>query len=274
MLEFSPANAKIKNLAKVRSLKKYLRNKRKVYSLDLLSGHSCPFAEECLSKAMEREDGSRYIQDGKNTIFRCFSASQEALFPGVYNRRKNNLDYLVGLIRNGISPLQLSILISEQLPKDLGILRVHVGGDFFNQKYFDAMLLTAAANHDKLFYAYTKSLKYWANQLSVIPDNFVLTASRGGRHDYLIDEHNLREAVVIADSQLCEKIAKQGQHNRINKHGSQFDGMPIDHDDSHAANPKKRNESFALLIHGSQPAGSDASKAKSNLGGVGSYGSK
>jgi hypothetical protein len=42
-------------------------------------------------------------------------------------------------------------------------------------------------------------------------------------------------------------------------------GLEIDHDDSHAADPNWRNLNFALLIHGSQPAGSKASKALQQL---------
>ena len=49
MVKFSKANAKIEALKQVESLQKYLEGK-KVYSFDLLSGFSCPFAKECLSK--------------------------------------------------------------------------------------------------------------------------------------------------------------------------------------------------------------------------------
>ena len=48
--------------------------------------------------------------------------------------------------------------------------------------------------------------------------------------------------------------------------------LEIDHDDSHAADVSKRDESFALLIHGVQPKGSKASAALKTLKGKGSYG--
>ena len=51
-------------------------------------------------------------------------------------------------------------------------------------------------------------------------------------------------------------------------------GLIIDHDDSHAANPSWRDESFALLIHGTQPAGSDAAVALKALKGKGTYSRK
>ena len=122
-----------------------------------------------------------------------------------------------------------------------GICRIHVSGDFFNQVYFDAWLQVAKRNPNRLFYAYTKSLVFWLNRLNDIPENFVLTASRGGLDDDLIEKHDLREAKVVFDENYKE--------------------LPIDDDDSHAAIPDTKNESFALLIHGSQPKGSDASRA-------------
>ena len=93
MVKWSEANAKIEALQTVESLKQYLEGK-KVYSFDLLSGFSCPFAHDCLSKAVEDSEGKRTIKDGPNTKFRCFSASQEVQYNGVYNRRKNNFDSL------------------------------------------------------------------------------------------------------------------------------------------------------------------------------------
>jgi hypothetical protein len=46
-------------------------------------------------------------------------------------------------------------------------------------------------------------------------------------------------------------------------------GFEIDHNDSHAM---KAGPSFALLIHGSQPAGSDAAKAIAALRKQGEFG--
>ena len=91
MLKFSNANAKIEALKKVPELAHYLYGKRKVYSFDMISGHTCPFADQCLSKAI-LVDGRRKIKDGPNTVFRCFSASQEVQYTNVYNLRKGNFD--------------------------------------------------------------------------------------------------------------------------------------------------------------------------------------
>lgn len=241
MLRFSKANAKLANLAKVEAIKPYLANKRKVYSLDLLSGWSCPYAVDCLSKV--HFNGTNYrLQDGPETKFRCFSASQEVAFPSAYRLRKNNYDSIKQFKRSW----EYAEHINNHMPADLGVCRVHVGGDFFNVEYFLGWVQVARLNPNRLFYAYTKSLPYWVQNMELIPANFVLTASYGGRKDAMIAEHNLPYSVVVFSPE--EAAAK---------------GLEIDHDDSHAADPTVRN--FALLIHGVQPAGSEASQAIKTL---------
>ena len=254
-LKISPANTKTVGLMKVRVLKPYLTGKRKVFSLDLLSGYSCPFADKCLSKVIIVKQGGierRRIKDGPNTEFRCFSASQEVLFPKTYDARNHNLDLLRNLKK---SPHLMSQEILKVLPKNVGIVRIHVAGDFFNENYFKAWIKTAKAKPDVLFYAYTKSLKYWIKNMKHVPSNLILTASYGGRDDHLIEEHNLRYVKVVNSVYAARKLK-----------------LPIDKSDECAVNPKKRNKSFALLIHGIQPKGSRAGKAVYKLNGKGSYG--
>ena len=239
MVKFSKANAKIEALAKVPELAKFLEGKRKVYSFDLLSGFSCPFAEKCLSKAVQL-NGKRKIKDGPKTEFRCFSASQEVQYTNVFNSRFNNFSALRKM-QHSSDDMANAILVA--MPANTGIVRIHVAGDFFNQHYFNAWSTVAAQNPDKLFYAYTKSLPFWLAG-GLLPPNIILTASRGGRADHLIDDLQLREAVVVYSEAEAEKL-----------------GLEIDRDDSHASRPSLRNQNFALLIHGTQPKGSQASEA-------------
>ncbi len=93
----------------------------------------------------------------------------------------------------------------------------------------------------------------WIDQV----DNFILTASYGGRDDELIDQHGLRSAKVVFSETEAEEL-----------------GLEIDHDDSHAARPSVKNLDFALLVHGTQPKGSEASEALKALKGKGSYSRK
>ena len=252
MLKFSKANAKIRALRAVPSLRPFFEDKRTVYSFDLLSGYACPFAVACLSKAVpDKRSGKRTILDGKWNEYRCFSASQEVVFSNTYALRKGNFDFLRRLNRR-----QIATALQDALPSNLGGGRLHVGGDLFKPQYLQAWIDVAQANPSRLFYAYTKSLKYWVANRALLEQtpNLVLTASYGGRDDALIDEHGLRSVRVVYTEQEASD-----------------QGLPIDHDDSHAADPTQRDQSFALLIHGVQPKGSEAAKAKQALNGKGSY---
>lgn len=245
MIKFSPANVKIKVLATVAAVAAFLVGRRnRIYSFDLQSGVSCPFAKLCRSKVKKLADGRRKIVDGPYTEFRCFSASQEATFTNVLKLREANFNFMKSLKSAG----EMFRVLMQALPTNAGVIRIHVAGDFFNQDYFDAWLAVACANRDVLFYAYTKSLPYWLRRRDMIPSNFILTASYGGEHDAMIAEYGFRSAKVVFSEQEAAEL-----------------GLEIDHDDSHAANPDIRNQDFALLIHGIQPAGSEAAAAIKQL---------
>ena len=254
MLKFSKANAKTQALANDAELAEYLTDKRKIYSLDLLSGYSCPYAEKCLSKAVVQDNGKRKIKDGKHTEFRCFSASQEVQYTNVYNSRKHNFDLLRKENHEGMVKL-----INGSLPENAGIVRIHVAGDFFSLPYMHAWYVVALMNPNTLFYAYTKSTSWWVGGINEFPilHNFVLTASMGGTQDHVTENYGLRKAVVVFSEAEAAEL-----------------GLEIDHDDSHAAKPSLRNQDFALLIHGTQPAGSKAAQALKELKGKGSYSRK
>lgn len=221
-LQFSFGNAKVKN----------------AIIFDLPAGQTCPGAEKCLAMVK-----SGKIWDGPRQEFRCYAASIEVLYKNVHAKRTRNLDILKGKTKN-----EMASIIKESLPIKFGILRIHSSGDFFSQDYFDAWLETIKKNKNILFYAYTKSIPFWLARKDEIPPNFVLTASYGGKFDYLIKEHNLKNAEVVVNPKLKK----------------------IDHDDSLAQN--KRIKSFRLLLHGSQKAGTKASKDLVNLKKKGIFG--
>ena len=218
---------------------------KRIYTFSLPSGYTCPFAKDCLAK-VDRISGK--LTDGPDTQFRCFSASQEALFPAVRKSRWNNFEKILNAIKNNT----LVDLILKNIPKKATIIRVHVAGDFFNQAYFNAWMQVARNRPDIIFYAYTKSIGFWINQLGNIPSNFKLNASYGGKQDNLIEQYNLKYAKVVFSVE-------------------QAGNLKIDHDDTSAY---MRDESFCLLIHNTQPKGSEASKALSKLRklGIGGYG--
>ena len=230
LLTFGEPNAKLKKMLKELSLK--------LKTFTLPAGHTCPGAKDCLSRA-NRETGK--IQDGPDTEFRCFAASAEATYPSLRNMVWRNFELIKATLKNSVDAC--ADLICESLPKKFDIMRVHVGGDYFNAKYLQAWIEVAKRNPDKIFYSYSKSLHFFKQ--FALPETLVLTASRGGKYDDMIDLHGWKEALVVYSEQ--EAIDK---------------GLEIDHDDTHAAFGK---DNFALLIHGTQPKGSAASAALSKL---------
>jgi hypothetical protein len=206
--------------------------------------------------AIRKLDGTVVIKDGPDTVFRCFAATQEVLYKNTYAARVHNLDALKACGKGQKGTAAMVKLIEDSLPKKAKWVRIHVSGDFYSQAYFNAWLCVAVANPKVLFYAYTKSLPFWVNKLGFIPNNFVLTASVGGKHDLLIHANKLRYAKVVYSEEEAKSLK-----------------LDIDHDDLLAM---KHGPSFALLIHGAQPKGSEAGKAWSKLrkAGKSGYGAK
>jgi hypothetical protein len=216
-----------------------------IATFSIPAGHTCPFALLCLSKS-EKDTGK--IKDGDHTMFRCFAASDEGRYPSARKARWNNFN----LLRKCRTMEETANLIQISLPKYATLVRLHVSGDFYSEDYFLAWLNVAINNPQIIFYGYTKALPIWVKYKKFIPPNFRLTASIGGTHDHLIFKHKLKYAKVVFSVKEAE-----------------LDGLEIDHDDSHAF---KDAESFALLLHGTQPPGSLASKSRQallneNLGG-------
>ena len=231
LLHFSRENKKLEKLA----LEVYAKQGiyPNVYSMSIPSGRAetCPYADKC--KAYVGSDG-KLVKDDEYIDYRCYSASMEALYPAQLKQREYNFN-LLKACNNDVQ--ELTTLINASIPIEAHIIRIHVGGDFYSQPYFDAWLNVAMLNRNRRFYAYTKSLPFWVNRLDSIKlgeyQNMELIASRGGTKDKLINEHQLKEAVVV----YSEQEAKERN-------------LEIDYTDYLACYGK---ESFALLIHGVQP---------------------
>lgn len=225
-------------------------------TFSLLAGHSCPGASKCEAFVTVDENGKAKINTGKDAEFRCFSANAEARFPNTYKAHKYNFDLVKHIPEpEKIAELIHASIVAKNMIGKIKFFRVHVDGDFFMYRYFKAWMLVAAKMPEVRFYSYTKSLNHLLRGMKegIIPDNYVFTASRGGKFDHLIDEHGLRSARVVMNEAEAESL-----------------GLPIDHDDSNA---REKGGDFALLIHGGQPKGTEAAVVwdKMMKKGVGGY---
>lgn len=221
-LHFSKGNKKLNELAK------YLGySNSQVVSFDLPAGHTCPMANECLSKA-DKVTGK--ITDGESMKFRCYAASGESAFTSVRKAHWSNFEAVKSLSTDEISDLILS-----EIPKGVKVIRIHASGDFFSKRYFQAWVRVASLRPDIRFFGYTKVLEY-VNAGK--PQNFKLVYSFGGKQDSLLKS----EPTCFVVSTLEQAILK---------------GVEIACPETKSPNDfdfVMGGKSFALLIHGTQPA--------------------
>ncbi len=224
-----------------------LDSTRRVYSISLPAGYTCPFAKDCHARAVLQDDGTRKIVDGPDTVFRCFSASQEAQYKATYTARHRNL----ALLKASEAPARLILdSLESKMPKRMhgpdgtGLVRPHISGDFYSLRYLNAWASVARMRPLWTVYAYTKALPLVA-RMEDKPTNFRLIASMGGTHDRLAETLGMRTARVVYSEEDAHRL-----------------GLEIDKDDSLAAYGR---DSFALLIHATQPKGSTAAAAVSKL---------
>jgi len=182
---------------------------RPTWEWNLPAGHSCPFAKDCKIK-VDRVTGKF---DNIGNGYRCYAAIAER-FPGVRNMRWNNFEFV--LFGGEI-----------EVPKKAKYIRIHSSGDFYNEEYFLKWIDICNRHPDKIFWAFTKSVRYWVKHRDKIPANLTMTASIGGLEDKLVLEHNLKYSLLVKSIEVAEKRE-----------------LPIDNDDTLAM---AGDYSFALL---------------------------
>ena len=236
------------NLLKFSKGNKKLSKDTLIFSLP--AGKTCPGASLCHSFVSINKDNKRVIQDGVNTEFRCYAASQEVMYTALYQKRKYNLDLLIDSLnfkKNTLNAVDLiNKSLSKYLTKSIKKVRIHDSGDFFSGEYLRAWLAVARLNPNIQFYCYSKSLNLFGTNVS-IPNNFYLTASMGGKYDYLIHKGYFKRYAIVVNSVIEAETLGILHRNKPYK---------IDIDDSSCF----KDDAFALLLHGVQPKGSKASQ--------------
>ena len=125
-----------------------------IYHYSLPSGYTCPAAKNCKTFADRITGKITDKQTEANGIkIRCYAAMDEARRPNVRKPRWDNYDLLkaekttvgkAALIRRSI---EATGLIRG------GTLRVHIGGDFYSQSYFNAWMIAARHFPQITFYS-------------------------------------------------------------------------------------------------------------------------
>ena len=210
--------------------------------ISLPAGLTCPGSSVCKAwTVMNEKTNKRELKRGNESLFTCFAASEELRYPNVFNSRRYNYNlinsYVIKRDVDGWNNLINDSLLANK--KNINKFRIHESGDFYHPLYLEAWLNVAKFNKDIKFYCYSKSLKYFLEVL--LPNNFYLTASYGGKYDYLINEgYFTRYSKVVFSIEEAKKL-----------------GLEIDTDDSCCF----KNKPFALLLHGLQEKNTASAEA-------------
>ena len=218
----------------------------------LPAGYTCPFATVCKNfpakwegpikggKFKKPASWEKNVKPGPQAEIMCYAARAQGQYPGANIQAFKNLD----LLKRMKTKEKMANLIIKSMEyhglANTDILRIHEAGDFFSQDYLDAWIEVAKRMPQTLFYAYTVSLPYYMARKNSLPKNFKVIASMDKHNEKFIMDNGLRYSRVVGSEEEAREL-----------------GLPIDVDDSIAWGS---DDDFALVIHGSQPKGSEAAE--------------
>jgi hypothetical protein len=103
-------------------------------------------------------------------------------------------------LKLALTPKFTLIIDAEIKRRGIKRLRIHDSGDFFNEEYVNKWLNIMRANPDTHFYAYTKMVSLFKQYTldGLIPANFTVIYSFGGKEDKLIDRNTDRHSWVFS----------------------------------------------------------------------------
>ena len=158
-----------------------LKNNAKIFNFSIpayktKSGKvTCPFADACVKYC--------YAQKGNYTRYPIVQEVQEKKYE---ISKQNNFN---------------SLMNAEIKKKKATHIRIHDSGDFYSVKYLSKWVQIAEHNKEVIFYAYTKSIKFFVDGL-LVPDNMKIIFSEGSKHDELINPKTDRHARIFKNIDL------------------------------------------------------------------------
>ena len=153
-----------------------LKNNTKIFNFSIpayktKSGKiTCPFADACVKYC--------YAQKGNYTRYPIVQEVQEKKYE---ISKQTNFN---------------SLMNAEIKKKKANYIRIHDSGDFYSVKYLLKWVDIANDNKDVIFYAYTKSIKFFKGCIN-IPENMKIIFSEGSKTDDLINARKDRHARIF-----------------------------------------------------------------------------
>lgn len=165
-------NAKLKKTS--------IENKMRVMNFSLpayktITGKTvCPFAKDCVKYC--------YAQKGNYT------------FPSVIKGLNNR--YELSKTDEFVPKMNATIILERPTH-----VRIHDSGDFYSPQYLNKWISIANDNKEVIFYAYTKSIKFFIDGLK-LPKNLKIIFSEGSKTDNLINTAKHRHARIFKSKEL------------------------------------------------------------------------
>jgi len=159
-----------------------IENKMRVMNFSLpayktIKGQTvCPFAKDCI----------KY----------CYAQKGNYKYPNVI--KGLNKRYELSKTADFVPKMNATIILERPTH-----VRIHDSGDFYSPKYLNKWISIAKANKDVIFYAYTKSIKFFIDGLK-LPKNLKIIFSEGSKIDNLIDENKHRHARIFKSKELLQ----------------------------------------------------------------------
>jgi len=167
-------NAKLKKTS--------IENKMRVMNFSLpayktITGKTvCPFAKDCI----------KY----------CYAQKGNYKYPSVIKGLNNR--YELSKTDDFVPKMNATIILERPTH-----VRIHDSGDFYSIAYLKKWVTIANDNKEVIFYAYTKSIKFFINGLK-LPKNLKIIFSEGSKIDNLIDVNKHRHARIFKSKELLQ----------------------------------------------------------------------
>ena len=139
--------------------------------------------------AYKTESGKTVCPFAKDCIKYCYAQKGNYRYPSV--QKGLNKRYELSKTDNFVPMMNATIK-----KKKATHIRIHDSGDFYSIKYLIKWVDIATQNKDVIFYAYTKSIKFFKGSLTM-PKNLKIIFSEGSKTDNLIDTTKDRHAKIF-----------------------------------------------------------------------------
>ena len=122
----------------------------------------------------------------------CYAKKGNYTFPSVIKGLNNR--YNLSQTDDFIPQMNATIILERPTH-----VRIHDSGDFYSPSYLQKWIDIATDNKEVIFYAYTKSIKFFVEGFAV-PKNLKIIFSEGSKKDDLIDVNKHRHARIFKTS--------------------------------------------------------------------------